>query len=50
VRKHVGDLFAALQCDTRTLIAVRWRAAGDGEWGGGERQRRPAAVAESSLL
>lgn len=27
VRKHVGDLFAALECDSRTLIAVRWRAA-----------------------
>lgn len=29
VRKHVGDLFAALKCDSRTLIAVRWRAAGN---------------------
>lgn len=27
VRKHVGDLFAALECDSRTLIAVRWRAS-----------------------
>lgn len=27
VRKHIGDLFAALECDTRTLIAVRWRAS-----------------------
>lgn len=27
VRKHIGDLFAALECDSRTLIAVRWRAA-----------------------
>lgn len=27
VRKHVGDLFVALECDSRTLIAVRWRAA-----------------------
>lgn len=27
VRKHVADLFVALGCDSRTLIAVRWRAA-----------------------
>jgi DNA-binding CsgD family transcriptional regulator len=26
VRKHVADLFVALGCDSRTLIAVRWRA------------------------
>ena len=44
VRKHVGDLFAALQCDTRTLIAVRWRAAGEGDQGGGEPARMPQAV------
>lgn len=25
VRKHVADLFVALGCDSRTLIAVRWR-------------------------
>lgn len=31
VRKHVGDLFAALECDSRTLIAVRWRASLGGE-------------------
>lgn len=35
VRKHVGDLFAALQCDSRTLIAVRWRAAHAAEASGG---------------
>lgn len=50
VRKHVGDLFAALQCDTRTLIAVRWRAAGDGDWGGDERERLPQSVAQSSTI
>jgi DNA-binding CsgD family transcriptional regulator len=27
VRKHVADLFVRLGCDSRTLIAVRWRAA-----------------------
>ena len=27
VRKHVADLFVALGCDSRTLIAVRWREA-----------------------
>lgn len=35
VRKHVGDLFAALECDSRTLIAVRWRAARAAEASGG---------------
>jgi DNA-binding CsgD family transcriptional regulator len=26
VRKHIADLFQKLGCDSRTLIAVRWRA------------------------
>lgn len=26
VRKHIADLFEKLGCDSRTLIAVRWRA------------------------
>jgi DNA-binding CsgD family transcriptional regulator len=50
VRKHVGDLFAALRCDTRTLIAVRWRAGDDGDRGGGEPERMPPTTAESSLI
>ena len=41
VRKHIGDLFVALECDSRTLIAVRWRAPGSDE--SSREQSDPAA-------